>query len=73
MGTAKLRQEDVAKKFNLMSYMTLEEVMAYAKCGRRHVEEEVKKGNLRAYKPVRGLEFDPEEVKAWYKRKVVKR
>lgn len=63
-------REDVAARFNLPKYMTLEELCIYADCSERHIHDEIKRGKLRSYKPVRGLLFDPKDVEAWIKRKV---
>lgn len=68
----KLNPQEIAKKYNLKEHMTIEEVMVYARCSKRHIEDEIKRGNLRAYKPVKHLEFDPTDVAAWFKKKVKK-
>lgn len=60
---------DVAEKFGLTRYMTIEEVCAYARCSERHLHQEIKRKNLKAHKPVREILFDPRDVEAWIKRK----
>lgn len=62
--------DSVAQKFGLPVRMTLAELMVYARCKERHIFDEIKRQNLKAYKIVRGLEFDPKDVEAWIKRKV---
>lgn len=66
---AAMSKSEIAARWGLIDYMTLEDVCAYADCSPRYVTEEIARRNLKAYKPVRDLMFDPKEVAAWFKRK----
>ena len=68
---AELDRDEIAKRFGLPRYMTLDELCIYANCSERHIHDEIKKRNLKSYKPVRCLEFDPGDVQVWIKRRVV--
>lgn len=65
----KERRVEIAIKFGLPHFMKMEELTAFAECSERHIMEEIKRKNLRAYKPVRELLFDPKDVQTWLRRK----
>ncbi|MBA3755920.1 MAG: helix-turn-helix domain-containing protein [Nitrosomonas sp.] len=54
-----------------LKYMTIKEVALTAQTSVRHVAEEIKRKNLRAFKPGKRLLFDPEDVQKWIKKKAV--
>lgn len=51
-------------------YFKLPQVIEYSGCSERHIKEEIKRGNLRAYKPGKELLFKPDEVDKWITKKV---
>ena len=53
-----------------INYINLQEVVKITGCSERHVREEIKRGNLRAYKPGKELLFKPEDVEKWITKKV---
>lgn len=55
----------------LKAYLKLEEVVEIAGCSPRHIHEEIKRGNLKAYKPGKCLVFKEDDVESWIKRKAV--
>lgn len=57
------------KKIN---YMTLKEAAEYCHVSIRHLQEEVTRKNLRAYKPGKFVLFEVEELNKWIKKKVLK-
>lgn len=59
------------KKLDVPSFLFLEGVAELAHCSTRYVKEEVKRGELRAYKPGKRLLFDPDDVQKWIKKKAV--
>ena len=59
------------QKEELPKLMTVDEVLAYAGCSLRHLDDEIKRGNLRAYKPGKERKFFPDEVIKWIKKKAV--
>ena len=61
---------EIAGHHGLPKLMTLDELCKYAGCSKRHVQEEIKRKNLKAYKPVRELFFSPTDVEIWLRRKV---
>jgi excisionase family DNA binding protein len=54
-----------------VKYIKISEVVEISSCSKRHVMEEIKRKNLRAYKPGKELIFDPADVEKWIKRKAV--
>lgn len=58
------------KKF-APNYLKLADVAEATGCSIRHIQEEIKRGNIRAYKPGKCLLFDPVDVEKWIKRKAV--
>lgn len=52
-------------------FLTLLEAAAYCHCSIRHLQEEVKRENLRMYKPGKMVLFDIEDLNKWIKRKSV--
>lgn len=66
-----VKRSNVLKKFDLTKYMTIEEVMAYANCSKRYIQNEIKRKNLKGYK-IKGLFFDPKDVELWIKRKMLR-
>lgn len=70
MGEGDMDRKEIARKHGLIDYMKLSEVMAYASCSERFIMDEIKRKNLRAYKPVRELLFDPKDVHAWFRKKI---
>ena len=65
-----LSADDVCAKHGLIKFMSLQEICAYASASERYIKLEIKRKNLKAYKPVRELKFDPKDVEAWIKRKL---
>nr|BFD63141.1 hypothetical protein BdHM001_18220 [Bdellovibrio sp. HM001] len=53
-----------------LSYIKLTEVIEITGCSERHIREEIKRGNLRAYKPGKELLFKREDVEKWITKKV---
>lgn len=51
--------------------MTFKEAVDYANCSLRHLQEEIKKKNLRAYKPGKEVMIPKEELDKWIKKKAV--
>lgn len=58
-------------KNEIEEYLTIEQVAEKIGCSVRYLHEEIKKKNLRAYKPGKRLVFDPEDVQKWIKKKAV--
>lgn len=54
------------------NYITLKEAAEYCHCSIRHLQEEITRGNLRAYKPGKLLLFDIEDLNKWVKKKAIK-
>lgn len=54
-----------------IQYLTLKEAADYAHVSPRHIQEEVTRKNLRAYKPGKLLLFDIEDLNKWIKKKVL--
>lgn len=52
------------------TYYTLYHFTKDATFSERHIKEEIKRGNLRAYKPGKLLLFIPQEVEKWITKKV---
>jgi excisionase family DNA binding protein len=52
-------------------FLTIEEVAKKATVSTRHVANEIKRGNLKAFKPGKRLLFNSEDVEKWIKRKAV--
>ena len=55
-----------------LKYLGIDEVTEVAACSKRHVMEEIRRKNLRAFKPGKELRFDPADVEKWITKKVVK-
>ena len=54
-----------------MKYVNIEEVIKISGASQRYVMEEIKRGNLRAFKVGRRLRFDPEDIEKWIRKKAV--
>lgn len=52
-------------------YLTIKEVAEKYKVSVRHLHDEKKRGNLKAFKPGKVLLFNQEDVEKWIKRKAV--
>ncbi len=66
-----IERSNVLEKFDLTKYMTIDEVMSYANCSKRYIQNEIKRKNLKGYK-IKGLFFDPKDVELWIKRKLLR-
>ncbi len=54
-----------------LNYMTLKEAAEYAHVSIRHLQEEISRKNLRAYKPGKLVLFDIEDLNKWIKKKAL--
>lgn len=54
-----------------LNYLTIKEVAESFHVSVRHLHDEIKRGNLKAYKPGKSLLFNLEDVEKWLKRKAV--
>lgn len=54
-----------------MPHFRLRAVVELLHVSARHVKEEIKRGNLRAFKPGKELIFFQEDIEKWVKRKAV--
>lgn len=61
MGEEKLKEQ----------FLIIEDVAKIANVSLRHIKDEIKRGNLRAYKPGKRLIFDPIEVTKWIRKTAV--
>lgn len=52
-------------------YLTIKEVAEKYRVSVRHLQDEKKRGNLKAFKPGKVLLFNQEDVEKWIKRKAV--
>lgn len=60
-----------AEKKTSLNYIKLTDVIEATGCSDRHIREEIKRGNLRAFKPGKEILFSPDDVEKWIKRKAV--
>lgn len=51
--------------------LSLEEAASYCHCSIRHLQEEVNRKNLRAYKPGKFVLFEIDELNKWIKKKAL--
>lgn len=54
-----------------LSYMTLKEAAEYCHASIRHLQEEVRRQRLRAYKPGKCVLFEVDELNKWIKKKAI--
>ena len=52
-------------------YVTIEEACEYTQVSLRHLKEEIKRKNLRCYKPGKRLLFSIDDLNKWIKQKAV--
>lgn len=52
-------------------YVTLKEAAEYCHVSIRHLQEEISRKNLRAYKPGKFVLFELEELNKWIKKKAI--
>lgn len=55
-----------------LKFLNVDEVVEIAGCSKRHVMEEIRRKNLRAFKPGKELRFAPDDVEKWITKKVVR-
>lgn len=54
-----------------LEFITIEQAVEYCQVSRRHIETEIKRKNLRCYKPGKRLLFSIEDLNKWIKQKAV--
>lgn len=53
-----------------LSYLKINDVIEISSCSKRHIMEEIRRKNLRAFKPGKELLFKLEDVEKWINKKV---
>ena len=54
-----------------IQYLTLKEAAEYCHVSTRHLQEEITRKNLRAYKPGKYVLFEIDELNKWIKKKAI--
>lgn len=74
MATKKKVKSNKAKEQLVLPdlpHFKLPAIVELLKVSPRHIKEEIKRGNLRAFKPGKELIFFQEDIEKWVKRKAV--
>lgn len=52
-------------------FIKIADVESISSCSKRHIMEEIKRGNLKAFKPGKELLFRKEDIEKWILKKAV--